>query len=697
MKISPERRILLLITGMIAGIGLYLTDYALLVIGGAGIIWVIASILDVVARRYRTLGPGLSNLIIAMQRLAVGGLIGGLAMALQLSQMPEMQLSSGLSGGFTGQVIRIDGTMSERVRYWIRLDSSAKSSFPVLSGLAGQIVRVSSDEVTADIVPSDIVRFDARLYPPPGPMLPGAPDYSVRARIEGVVASGYITSSLIRVEATPGAAIGRMMRFTLRLAQFRYRAADYLASHMEMPSGGIAAALLVGDRRHVSRDTYELFRRSGLAHLLAISGLHMGLLCFGVIALLRFAGAGMAHFSSQFALHKASAVAGIIVGAGYVLLSGMPISAVRAFLMAVLVIAAILCDRLALTLRNVALAAIAILLVNPFAVFSASFQLSFAATTGLVLWYEAKSRRRNVPAGDNGTSPDGTNVRGNGGPRLAKPVRYILALIITSAIAGFATMPFAAQHFGGITLWGLVANIFGIPLTGLWIMPAGLLVAIVHLLALPDWFNDMALGIMEAGIALLVTIARFFAGMPLAGLRVVPPGYAILCLGLVGWLIAVLSINSRRQLYVGMMIIGLAFAGWALNPVADGVVLARGRVLVLAGADGIARVISTNLRPNDLSNYSKGTVSLMLAQEIGAPLTSTGWLDQPLFHTDRRGRKIAIARHPSALTAACAAGAYLVISFNQNRYPCKTPILVLADPERVSYLLSYDDDLIITD
>ena len=73
LKISPERRILLLITGMIAGIGLYLTDYALLAIGGAGIIWVIASILDVVARRYRTLGPGLSNLIIAMQRLAVGG------------------------------------------------------------------------------------------------------------------------------------------------------------------------------------------------------------------------------------------------------------------------------------------------------------------------------------------------------------------------------------------------------------------------------------------------------------------------------------------------------------------------------------------------------------------------------------------------------------------------------------------------
>ena len=158
---------------------------------------------------------------------------------------------------------------------------------------------------------------------------------------------------------------------------------------MTKPEGGIAAALLIGDRRYVSRHTYDLFRQSGLAHLLAISGLHMGLLCFGVVAALRRFMALFPHIASRLPVHKVAASGGLFVaGLLYVLLSGASISAVRAFLMATLVILSWIIDRPGVTLRNVGIAAILIVLINQLALLSAGFQLSFAATTGLVLWYD---------------------------------------------------------------------------------------------------------------------------------------------------------------------------------------------------------------------------------------------------------------------------------------------------------------------
>ena len=134
--------------------------------------------------------------------------------------------------------------------------------------------------------------------------------------------------------------------------------------------------------------------------------------------------------------------------------------------MAMLVVLAILHDRMALTLRNVCLAAFAILAFNPVALFTASFQLSFAATAILVIWYESRARRE--PA------------------KWHWIFRCPIALITMSCLSATATAPFAAQHFGTVTPWGLVANIIGIPLTRLWIMPTGMILTISGLFGL-DW------------------------------------------------------------------------------------------------------------------------------------------------------------------------------------------------------------------
>ena len=114
------------------------------------------------------------------------------------------------------------------------------------------------------------------------------------------------------------------------------------------------------------------------------------------MAVIRFFGALFPLRSSRFALHKYAAITAALIGGCYVLMSGAPVSALRAFGMAMLVVLAILHDRMALTLRNVCLAAFAILAFNPMTLFSASFQLSFAATAILVIWYESRARREPV-------------------------------------------------------------------------------------------------------------------------------------------------------------------------------------------------------------------------------------------------------------------------------------------------------------
>ena len=185
-------------------------------------------------------------------------------------------------------------------------------------------------------------------------------------------------------------------------------------------------------------------------------------------------------------------------------MSGAPISAVRAFAMTLLVVLAVLLDQMASTLRNVCLAAFVILAVNPMALFSADFQLSFAATAILIIWYESRARR--------------------GGKQLHWSLRYPVALITMSLLAAMATAPFAAQYFGVVTPWGVIANIIDIPLTGLWIMPVGILFSVSAIFVI-DW---IVAPILAGGINILVFIAGIIAELPFAGWPVESPGYTAL-------------------------------------------------------------------------------------------------------------------------------------------------------------------------
>ena len=126
-----------------------------------------------------------------------------------------------------------------------------------------------------------VIEMRVRLFLTPRRILPGTTDFGRNARVVDIVTSGFVTSS-IRVLAAP-----EKLYMSLLLGMLRAAQAKDLINALTKLAGGIAAALIVGDRRFIFEPVYDLFRKSGLAHLLAISCLHMELLCFGCMVALR--------------------------------------------------------------------------------------------------------------------------------------------------------------------------------------------------------------------------------------------------------------------------------------------------------------------------------------------------------------------------------------------------------------------------
>ena len=636
-------------------------------------------------------------------RLAIGitglwFLVGAGSALIQLAQMPPPWQGDGKTLWLSGTVERVDGRSNARLRLWVRVSAQDEA---VPAELAGQVARLSVDAGDTNVHDhtegndrrgqrlvraGDRLYLQARLYPSPPPVLFGAPDHARQARAHAVVASGYLIQ--------PPQLVGVTGEWQHRLARYRKNCADTIASGMTAPEGGIAAALLIGDRRHVDAATYDMFRFSGLAHLLAISGLHMGLLCFGVIGFVRGAGALAPHLASRFALHKYAALMGLAAAALYVVLSGASISASRAFLMAVLVILAILTDRLALTLRNVGIAALALLALHPLALFTAGFQMSFSATAALVIWFEQRASR-------------------TGGWRMW---RWFHALITASIIASLATLPFTAQHFGLVTPWGVLANLVGIPLTGLWIMPAGLTVLLTHLMPVPSFVADACLWVMQVGIHLLVGAAGWFATLPATPVAVPPPGSATLFAGYLmvstylvfrpdGRVLHRLHRLTIARVVTGVVtgVVILIGCFWLLRPVPDAVLYARITsqlvMPVQIGADasgpGAIKTLAFATTRRRLSDFLAGNAARVLAIQDVTP-ARTGWVWHGIH---RDGTQIAVALNRGALTSAChhpervGDRPPVVLSLVPARYPCGGYVRLysLADVPTGNYLLWLPD------
>jgi competence protein ComEC len=274
---------------------------------------------------------------------------------------------------------------------------------------------------------------------------------------------------------------------------------------------GFSAALIIGERSGVPAETQTALQISGLAHILAISGLHMSLMAGSVFWLLRAGLALVPGLALNYPIKKWAACGTLVAGFGYLMISGWGVATQRAYVMLAVMCLAVLLDRPAFTMRNLAIAGIIVVLARPETVFTASFQMSFMAVMGLIAFYEAVSAWRREALRD--VWPQ--SLAG----RIAMWIGLsIFAMAATTIVASVFTSLPAAYHFNRVAPYSLLANLLALPIVTSLVMPAAVLAVAAMPLGL-DWLPLQAMG---AGIGWVAMIAHWVAefarrGVPGAG------------------------------------------------------------------------------------------------------------------------------------------------------------------------------------
>lgn len=327
----------------------------------------------------------------------------------------------------------------------------------------------------------DRLFLKADLFPPSPPVYPGAYDFQRVAFFKQIGAVGRI-KKIQQIEKGQGKSIHGYIQ------EKRQNIKNNIINNLDNKSQGLAAALIIGDRSLLDADLIIKMRNSGLSHILAISGLHISLVSGFVFVLMRALLAFYPHFVLNYSIKKWAAIFSLVTALVYTLLAGATLPTQRAFIMVSLVIIALMLDRDALSMRSVAIAALAILIVKPESLLNISFQLSFAAVVALIAFYEAiKNFMESVERG-----------------ALQRILLYFAGVIFTSIVAIIATTPFSIYHFEKVALYGLAANFIAIPLTAFWIMPC----VVFYLLLYPLGLGELALSILGPGLEILSVIAN---------------------------------------------------------------------------------------------------------------------------------------------------------------------------------------------
>ena len=204
----------------------------------------------------------------------------------------------------------------------------------------------------------------------------------------------------------------------MRLLQARLRLAQAVRARIGGEAGGFAAAVMTGDRSGIAMTTLENLRRSNIAHLLAISGLHMGLLTGFIFMSLRAILSLIPALALRLPTKKIAAVGALAAGAAYLAVAGGNVATERAFIQVAVMFVAVLLDRRAVTLRAVAIAAMIVLARRPETLLGPGFQMSFAATTALVAvftWVRDVEWLQGLAALDAGADGAGHLLGGGGG------------------------------------------------------------------------------------------------------------------------------------------------------------------------------------------------------------------------------------------------------------------------------------------
>ncbi len=352
----------------------------------------------------------------------------------------------------------------------------------------------------------DRIVFKSRIRPIRNFNNPGGFDYRRYLAHQGVWAAATGEGPSVTV-------LGRAEKGGLLQAidDLRERIAGRIDASGLGPEAAVLKALVIGDRAGITPEVREAFTRTGLNHLLAISGLHIGIVASAAFVLFRWLLGFWPRLLMTGTARKAAALLTLGPVCLYALLAGMSPSTQRALIMAAAFLLAFLIEREQDLLNTLALAALVILGVHPPALFSISFQLSFAAVFAIVFGLAPSPR----PA-PGGIRPEPLTV-------MARIGRGAGLFLVVSLLATAGTLPLVMHYFNTVSFIGVAANAVAIPLIGYLAVLTGLSGALVSLM-----WDGAAEVLFQAGGMILVTAMaaiEWLAGLPFAAARVVTPSW----------------------------------------------------------------------------------------------------------------------------------------------------------------------------
>lgn len=508
-----------------------------------------------------TLGRASTLAVVTLLLIAVGALAG----KLETLRHSTRVIGSEISTKLTAQVVQIERMANGRTRLTLDVVSTERPKLRY----APERVRASARKVPDGVRAGSLVSGIVRLMPPSGPVRPGGYDFSFESYFDGIGASGFFVRDPELLPDDPGHPAG----WRGALENARARIADRIARAIGGTEGQIAAALVVGIRAGIPEDVNEVLRKTGLAHILSISGLHMALVAGIALGSLRFVLALFPAHASRHAVRKIASAGALAILTGYFFFSGGDVAAQRSYVMLAVILLAVMFDRAALTMRNLAIAAGITILFAPHEVMGPSFQMSFAATAALIAaygwWVDRQRMRPRSPPGDRGV--------------ISSAVHWLGVVVAggaaTSLVAGSATLLFSAYHFQRASPFGVVANLAVMPLVSILVMPFCLLGMILMPFGL-DW---LAWAVVGFGLKAMLAVAAWCASYtPRDAIGLVPAD--TLAMGTVALIVFASATTYLRRLSVPLLLV--AGLGMAMRSTPDLYISEDAKLVGMRMADG---------------------------------------------------------------------------------------------------------------
>lgn len=490
----------------------------------------------------------------------------------------------------------------------------------------------------------------ASISPPSSAVAPGSYDFRRHLFFEGIGAVGFsYRAGEIVGDATTGG--------DLLFENLRSRINRSVTDHSGIVSSGIMTALITGERGAIDDADNDAMRASGLYHLLSISGSHVTMVAGVLFFFSRFLMACFPWFALRHPIKKYAAMIALLGAAFYVFLAGAEVPAQRALLMTGLIMVAIMLDRSPFSSRLIAFSAFVVLAVAPQALVGVSFQMSFAAVAALICffdyirpWWMMRYSRASM---------------------LGKAAMYLIAVLMTSLVAGSVTGLFSLYHFQSFAVYGVLANMIAVPLTGVVIMPA----AVLSVMLMPFGLEAFPIQIMEWGVVWMLAIAHWAAGLEGAVIHVRQWPESVFAFLVCGTVLFLFWQGWRGKIVAAFLIIA-GFVIGAISPMPDIFISETGKVIAVREGHNLY-VESVRGERFAIQNWMRLMGQEVVRAKRFDDAQSPMLCDGEGCRTEMRGMMVAIPKNPRSYAQDCAWADVIVASIPLKKWQCESDAVII--------------------